>query len=60
MAEPQKRPRSETSTVSSCGATDCVHNEDRDCHAGSIVVQMSDDGHATCQTYESEAPRARP
>lgn len=60
MAEPQKQPRAEASTVSACHATDCIHNEDEECRAGAIVVGMSADGHATCQTYETESPRARP
>ena len=60
MAEPQKKARAEAATVSSCHATNCVHNEDKNCHADAIVVEMSADGHATCVTYESESPAARP
>lgn len=60
MAETQRREAPRASTVASCSATDCIHNENEDCTAGSIRVAMSKDGHATCQTYESESPRARP
>ena len=40
MAEPQKKATPAASTVSKCSATDCAHNEDQDCNAGEIVVQI--------------------
>ncbi len=59
MAEPQRKTSARASTVSSCAATDCSHNEKRECTAGSIEVRMSD-GKATCATYDPEKPKARP
>lgn len=59
MAEPSKKPGAAQSTVRSCGATDCRHNESRQCHAGEITVQMKD-GSASCATYEPGGPAARP
>lgn len=59
MAEPQKRQSAHASHVGSCSATDCSHNEDRECHAGEIVVQI-DGGQAICGTYTTSAPQARP
>lgn len=59
MAEPQKKPAGATSSVAECSATDCTHNEDRDCHAGEIVVQINGQ-QAVCGTYESTGPKARP
>lgn len=60
MAETQRRDVPGASTVASCSATDCIHNENEECTAGSIRVAMSEDGRATCRTYESESPRVRP
>lgn len=60
MAEPQKQGAPKASTVASCSATDCIHNENEDCMAGTIRVDMSQDGHAVCRTYQSESPRTRP
>ncbi|MBX6365379.1 MAG: DUF1540 domain-containing protein [Gemmatimonadetes bacterium] len=59
MAEPMRQPTPAISRVASCTATDCVHNRDRQCHAGEIEVRMSADG-AICGTYEPEKPRPRP
>lgn len=59
MAEAQRKPRASASTVESCAATDCTHNEDRNCHAGEIRVEVRDGG-AVCATYEPEKPKARP
>ena len=60
MAEPSKQPRTAQSTVASCSATSCRHNENRECHAGEITVRIQGDGHAVCATYEPEGPAARP
>ena len=59
MAEPQKRPGAQASTVGSCSATDCAHNENRECHAGEIMVKI-EGGHAVCGTYTTSAPKTRP
>ena len=52
----QRAPKA--SVVSACSARDCAHNQDGECHAGSIEVQMRDGG-AICATYTPE-PKARP
>jgi hypothetical protein len=59
MADAQPHSRQNESVVGSCSATDCRHNEERECHAGEIVVQINA-GSAVCGTYSPEAPRARP
>ena len=46
------------STVASCSARECMHNENGECHAGSIQVEMTNGG-AICATYNPE-PKARP
>ena len=58
MARPAEQRRPQASTVSSCSARDCMHNENGECHAGSISVEMKDRG-AICATYSPE-PKARP
>lgn len=52
----QKAPK--PSTVSACSQRDCTYNEDGDCRAGAIEVQMRDGG-PVCATYSPE-PKARP
>ena len=59
MAEPQRKPGTQASIVGSCTATDCSYNEERECHAGEILVQMGQRG-AVCATYDPETPKARP
>lgn len=59
MAEPQRKASARTSTVASCAATDCSHNEDRSCTAGSIELRVNE-GRAVCDTYDPEKPKARP
>lgn len=59
MANPQERRAAEASTVGSCSATDCKFNENHECHAGEIRVEMSAQG-AVCGTYSPEKGRARP
>jgi hypothetical protein len=59
MANPHEQPQPQTSTVAACTVTDCVHNEDHECHAGAIRVEVGANG-ATCATYQPERPRARP
>lgn len=59
MAEAQRKPTAGASSVRECSATDCSHNENRECHAGQIVVQI-DGGRAICGTYDPASPKARP
>lgn len=59
MAQAERKAGAQTSTVSSCSATECKHNENRDCTAGSIQVKMQG-GNAVCGTYDPETPKARP
>jgi len=59
MANPQERRATAPSTVASCSATDCVHNENRECHAGEIRVEMGAQG-AICGTYDPRKPKVRP
>ena len=59
MAEPQKKSIPGASAVGECTATDCSHNENRECHAGEIVVQIQG-GNAICGTYNPTSPKARP
>jgi hypothetical protein len=59
MADAQPHSRQQASIVGSCTVTDCRHNEERECHAGEILVQIGDGG-AQCGTYEPESPRTRP
>ena len=44
MAEPQESRGTARSVVSSCSATDCTFNENRECHAGEIRVEMGGQG----------------
>lgn len=59
MADPQRNPQAQSSVVGDCSATDCRHNENRECHAGEIQVRMTGTS-AVCGTYEPETPKARP
>lgn len=59
MANPKERHEAAPSAVASCSATDCTHNEDRECHAGEIRVEMGAQG-AVCATYDPRRPKARP
>jgi hypothetical protein len=59
MADPQRKAAPGASTVSECSATDCKHNRNEECHAGSIVVRM-EGGRATCGTYDPGSPKTRP
>jgi hypothetical protein len=59
MANPQERRAESASMVASCSATDCSHNENRECHAGEIRVEMGAQG-AICGTYDPRKPKARP
>jgi hypothetical protein len=59
MANPQERRAAEPSMVASCSATDCSHNENRECHAGEIRVEMGAQG-AVCGTYNPQKSKARP
>ncbi|MQA91713.1 MAG: DUF1540 domain-containing protein [Gemmatimonas sp.] len=59
MANPQEKRATVTSAVASCSATDCSHNENRECHAGEIRVEMSGQS-AVCGTYDPRRPKARP
>ena len=59
MANPERSPAGRTSAVAECAATDCRHNENRNCTAGEIQVRFTD-GKAVCGTYAPEKPKARP
>ncbi|HEX6925591.1 MAG TPA: DUF1540 domain-containing protein [Longimicrobiaceae bacterium] len=59
MAEPQERPTTAQSRVASCSATDCTYNENRECHAGEIRVEMGAQG-AVCGTYTPQKAKVRP
>jgi hypothetical protein len=59
MPDANRQTSPHTSVVGECSATDCRHNEHRDCHAGQIVVQIGQ-GTAMCGTYDPETPKARP
>ena len=49
MANPQEQRAPAPSAVASCSATDCTHNENRECHAVEILVEMGANG-AICGT----------
>ena len=55
----QEKRGAAPSAVGSCSATDCVHNENRECHAGEIHVEIGGQG-AICGTYEPRTSKARP
>lgn len=59
MANPQEKRSAQPSAVASCSATDCSYNENRECHAGEIQVEMGAQG-AVCGTYNPQKPKARP
>ncbi len=59
MANPQERRATAASVVASCSATDCTYNQNRECHAGEIRVEMRGNG-AVCATYTPEKGKARP
>lgn len=59
MANPQEKRAEAPSAVAACTVTDCVHNEERECHAGEIRVEVGAQG-AMCATYEPRQNKARP
>jgi hypothetical protein len=59
MANPQEQRGSAPSAVASCSATDCMHNENMECHAGEIRVEMTGQG-AICGTYSPRKSKPRP
>ena len=59
MQNPQEKRAAAPSAVAACSVTDCVHNENRECHAGEITVEVGAQG-AVCATYRPEKPKARP
>lgn len=59
MANPQERSSHAPSAVGSCSATDCTHNENSECHAGEIRVEIGGQG-AICATYEPRKAKPRP
>ena len=59
MANPQEHRSTQTSVVAACTVTDCTFNENRECHAGEIRVQIGAQG-AVCGTYTPERSKARP
>ena len=59
MANPQERSSAQTSVVAACTVTDCTYNQDRECHAGEIRVEIGAQG-AVCATYTPEDSKPRP
>ncbi len=59
MANPQERTSAQASVVAACSATDCTYNQERECHAGEIRVEVGAQG-AVCATYTPERAKARP
>lgn len=59
MAEAKRGTAPAAGQVAVCAATDCRHNERRACTAPAVHIEMRG-GVATCGTYESETPKARP
>lgn len=59
MAQAERESKPQGSTVASCAATDCRHNDDRNCTAGEIELQMQGE-QVVCATYSPQKPRARP
>lgn len=59
MTNPQQDRAPAPSAVASCSATDCSYNENQECHAGEIRVEMSGQG-AICATYEPRRTKPRP
>lgn len=59
MAQGERQPKARASTVASCAATDCQHNDDRSCTAGEIDLEMREN-RAVCATYSPMKPKARP
>jgi hypothetical protein len=59
MANPQEKQAPAPSAVAACTVTDCTFNEDKECHAGEIRVEVGAQG-AVCATYQPTKPKARP
>ena len=59
MASPQENRAAQPSAVAACSVTDCKYNQDHDCHAGEIRVEVGAQG-AVCATYTPERNRPRP
>lgn len=59
MVQQQRQPTPQASTVASCSATDCQHNDDRNCTAGEIQVEIRQN-RAVCATYSPQKPKPRP
>ena len=59
MANPQERTSAQASVVAACSVTDCTYNQNRECHAGEIRVEVGAQG-AVCATYTPERAKARP
>jgi len=59
MASTREQRAPAHSTVASCSATECAHNENMECHAGEIQVETTGRG-AICGTYNPRKPKARP
>ncbi len=59
MANPQEKHAAHPSAVAACTVTDCKFNENHECHAGEIRVEVGAQG-AVCATYTPERNRPRP
>jgi hypothetical protein len=59
MANPQERRSAQPSAVAACTVTDCTYNENHECHAGEIRVEVGGQG-AVCATYTPERNKPRP
>jgi hypothetical protein len=60
MANPIEQRAAAASVVGACTVTDCVHNQNEECHAGQIEVKVGAQG-AVCGTYKPEGNlRPRP
>ncbi len=59
MQNPMEKAMPQASVVGACTVTDCKFNENHECHAGEIRVEIGAQG-AVCGTYTPEKGRARP
>lgn len=60
MAQPEHAPSADSSTVASCAAADCRHNENENCTADDVRVQLTTHGQPICGTCTPDTPKVRP